>query len=111
MAMNVLEHHSLLRGVRPYLITSHHYELILHKIVQRPYLWQNHINAIEQGFLKAGVSSVITFPTGAGKSTLLELKILQHVAVGGQAVYLVPTHALEYQVKGMMEHLLQTEKI
>lgn len=110
MAMNVLEHHSLLRGVKPYLITSHHYELILHKIVQRPYLWQNHINAIEQGFLKAGVSSVITFPTGAGKSTLLELKILQHVAVGGQAVYLVPTHALEYQVKGMMEHLLQTEE-
>ena len=56
------------------------------------------------------MSSVITFPTGAGKSTLLELKILQHVAVGGQAVYLVPTHALEYQVKGMMEHLLQTEE-
>lgn len=110
LAMNVLEHHSLLMVVRPYLTTSNHYELILHKIEQRPYLWQNHINAIEQDFLKDGVSSVITFPTGAGKSTLLELKLLQHVAVGGRAVYLVPTHALEHQVKGHMEHLLQTEE-
>ena len=42
---------------------------------QRPYLWRNHREAIEKGYLEQGVSSAISFPTGGGKSTLAELKI------------------------------------
>ena len=33
----------------------------------RPYLWRNHRDAVEQGYLQIGTSSAIGFPTGAGK--------------------------------------------
>ena len=42
---------------------------------QRPYLWRNHREAIDRGYLAQGTSSAISFPTGGGKSTLAELKI------------------------------------
>lgn len=108
MAAEVLERHSVLNVVNGYITNSAHYDLLLNIISKRPYLWQNHIDAIGKGFLKSGVSSVITFPTGAGKSTLVELKITQHIALGGKVAYIVPTHALEHQVKNNMVSLLGT---
>lgn len=108
MAAEVLERQSVLNVVDGYITTSIHYDLLLRIIFRRPFLWQNHIDAIENGFLKTGVSSVITFPTGAGKSTLVELKIIHHIALGGKVAYIVPTHALEHQVKNNMARLLGT---
>ena len=108
MAAEVLERQSVLSVVGGSITTSKQYDLLLQIISHRPYLWQNHIDAIEKGFLKAGVSSVITFPTGAGKSTLVELKVIQHIALGGKVAYIVPTHALEHQVKNNMARLLGT---
>jgi hypothetical protein len=60
----------------------------------RPYLWRNHRDAIDSGYLNQGVSSAISFPTGAGKSTLAELKIATALLRGEKVVFLVPTHAL-----------------
>lgn len=108
MAAVVLERHSVLSVVKGFITNLTHYELLLNIISKRPYLWQNHIDAIGKGFLQSGVSSVITFPTGAGKSTLVELKITQHIALGGKVAYIVPTHALEHQVKNNMVGLLGT---
>lgn len=80
---------------------------IIRSIAQkRPFLWDNHKDALSRGFLKKGVSSVITFPTGAGKSTLVELKIAQTVLSGHKVAYIVPTHAVEYQVVRNMDKLL-----
>lgn len=106
MTAEVLERQSVLNVVNGYITTPWHRDILLQIISKRPYLWQNHIDAIERGFLKAGVSSVITFPTGAGKSTLVELKIIQHLALGGKVAYIVPTHTLEHQVKKNMTSLL-----
>lgn len=65
----------------------------------RPYLWPNHLGAIEGGMLDPGKSAVLTFPTGAGKSTLGELKIAATLCKGRHVLYLAPTHALVAQVK------------
>lgn len=73
---------------------------------QRPYLWDNHIEAISKGILNVGISSVITFPTGAGKSTLSELKILSTLRAGRRCIYLLPTHALESQVNRSLKLLI-----
>lgn len=69
---------------------------------ERPFLWPNHLEAINQGFLESGVSAVVSFPTGAGKSTLSELKAASALALGGAVVYLAPTHALVNQVKASL---------
>ena len=61
---------------------------------RRPYLWRNHRQAIEAGYLERGVSSVVSFPTGAGKSTLAELKITAALLSGEKVVFLAPTLAL-----------------
>lgn len=65
---------------------------------ERPFLWRNHIAAIEQGFLESGRSSILTFPTGAGKTTLTELRIVAELLRGRKVVYLAPTRALVDQV-------------
>jgi len=65
---------------------------------ERPFLWRNHIAAIEQDFLESGRSSVLTFPTGAGKTTLTELRIVAELLRGRKVVYLAPTRALVDQV-------------
>jgi ATP-dependent RNA helicase DOB1 len=72
---------------------------------QRPYLWENHTDAIDKDFLKRGMSSVLTFPTGAGKSTLSELKIASVVLSGSNVLYLVPTHALEDQMRSNIRRI------
>ena len=64
----------------------------------RPYLWFNHIDAINSGYLNPGVSSVVSFPTGGGKSTLSELKITTSLLKGEAVVFIVPTLALVDQV-------------
>ena len=109
MASRVLEKQSVVKCVESYITTKEQHDLLMHIVVDRPFLWQNHIDAIKKGILNEGVSSVITFPTGAGKSTLVELKIVQHVAKGDRVLYIVPTHALEDQVKNNMARLLGTE--
>lgn len=65
---------------------------------QRPYLWENHLDAVSRGYLHRGVSSVVTFPTGAGKSTLAELKIAATAMASRGIIFLVPTRALVWQV-------------
>ena len=63
----------------------------------RPFLWRNHLNAIQQRYLEHGWSAAISFPTGGGKSTLAELKIAAALLRGDQVVFLAPTHALVSQ--------------
>lgn len=65
---------------------------------KRPYLWPNHLSAIESGYLNKGVSSVISFPTGGGKSTLSELKIATSLLRHESIIFLAPTLALVDQV-------------
>lgn len=72
-------------------------------VADRPFLWPNHLQALEQGFLVPGTSSVISFPTGAGKTTLSELKAAAALALGGAVIYLAPTHALVAQMKADLE--------
>ena len=60
----------------------------------RPYLWPNHQQAISNGYLDRGVSSVIGFPTGAGKSAVAQMKIAAALLSGCNVVFLAPTHAL-----------------
>lgn len=64
----------------------------------RPYLWENHKEAVTTDFLNPGISAILTLPTGAGKSTLSELKIASCLYSGKKVIYLVPTHALEEQI-------------
>jgi len=65
---------------------------------RRPFLWRNHANACERGFLDHGRSFVLAFPTGAGKTTVTELRIAAELLRGRKVVYLAPTRALVDQV-------------
>jgi hypothetical protein len=71
---------------------------------QRPYLWRNHREAINNSYLERGVSSAISFPTGGGKSTLAELKIATVLLSGGRVVFLAPTHALVGQTERSLKN-------
>lgn len=66
---------------------------------QKPLLWSNHRKAINDGFHRPGVSSVIVLPTGAGKTTLSEFKIAAMLASGKKVIFLAPTNALVEQLK------------
>ena len=80
-------------------VDPHSWHDFLSKLANdRPYLWENHKDAVETDFLTPGISAVLTLPTGAGKSTLSELKIASCLYSGRKVIYLVPTHALEDQV-------------
>jgi ATP-dependent RNA helicase DOB1 len=61
---------------------------------KRPYLWRNHREAIDEGYLTPGVSAAVSFPTGGGKSTLAELKITTALLSDRKVVVLAPTLAL-----------------
>lgn len=65
----------------------------------RPFIWRNHGFAIYNRFLDLGVSSIFTYPTGAGKSTIVQLKIASSILADRRVIVLVPTHALESQMK------------
>lgn len=69
---------------------------------RRPYLWRNHRQAIEAGYLEPGTSAAVSFPTGAGKSTLAELKIAVTILRGLKVVFLAPTLALVDQTASAM---------
>jgi hypothetical protein len=60
----------------------------------RPYLWRNHRQAIEAGYLEPKTSAAVSFPTGAGKSTLAELKINATLLRDKKVIFLAPTNAL-----------------
>jgi superfamily II DNA/RNA helicase len=72
-------------------------EILRPLVARRPFLWPNHLEAIQRHFLDPGTSCVVSFPTGAGKSTLSELKIATALALRGTVVVLAPTHALVAQ--------------
>lgn len=78
-----------------------------HFAAQCPFLWRNHIKAIDEGFLEAGSSFVLTFPTGAGKTTLTELRIATELMRGRTVVYLAPTRALVDQVATEISHTIR----
>lgn len=61
---------------------------------KRPYLWRNHRQAIDEGYLAPGISAAVSFPTGGGKSTLAELKIATALLTDKKVVVLAPTLAL-----------------
>lgn len=82
-------------------------EVLKRQAVVRPFLWENHLDAISKGILNVGVSSVITYPTGAGKTTLSELKIASCLLADKRVIYLVPTHALENQVNNSLNKLTE----
>jgi hypothetical protein len=108
MAAEELMNHALIRVDAPHgVIPSDWNEAIRRQITYRPYLWNNHIEAIREGVLNVGTSAVITFPTGAGKTTLSELKMASCLLTGKDVVYLVPTHALESQVYISMKQLVE----
>lgn len=66
---------------------------------ERPVIWTNHAQAISEGYLSLGVSTVMSFPTGAGKSTLSELKIATYMLNGRKVIFLAPTHTLANQTR------------
>jgi superfamily II DNA/RNA helicase len=78
---------------------------------KRPYLWRNHRQAIEAGYLERRVSSVISFPTGAGKSTLAELKIAGALLRGEKVVFLAPTLALVEQTARALAKVFPKAKV
>jgi superfamily II DNA/RNA helicase len=78
---------------------------------QRPYLWRNHREAIEKGYLEQGVSSAISFPTGGGKSTLAELKIATALLRSERVIFLAPTHALVGQTQRALKRTFQDYSI
>jgi superfamily II DNA/RNA helicase len=86
---------ALTRVPTPGGVEEHSWWQIIRRMArQRPYLWRNHREAIDRGYLAQGTSSAISFPTGGGKSTLAELKIATALLRGEKVVFLAPTHAL-----------------
>lgn len=81
------------------------------RLSERPYMWTNHMDAIDAGLLNRGVSAAISFPTGAGKSTLSELKIIATVLAGSKVIYLAPTLALVGQVSRSLKNLLTEAEV
>ncbi|MFC3356121.1 DEAD/DEAH box helicase [Sphingobacterium zeae] len=103
LLLDVLQEQLLSRGVinvnPPIGIDPFDWIPFLQKLAgSRPYLWENHFEAVQTGFLNSGNSAVLTFPTGAGKTTVAELKIASTIMGGRSILYLVPTHALEDQI-------------
>lgn len=74
----------------------------------RPFLWRNHRDAIESGYLNKGVSAAISFPTGGGKSTLSELKIATALLRDEKVIFLAPTHALVDQTTRSLQSTFKT---
>ncbi len=86
-------------------------EILKNIATDRPFLWENHLDAVKKDYLQKGVSSVLSFPTGAGKSTLAELKIATHLLSGSKVIYVAPTHALASQVKRNLKKTFSSHKV
>jgi superfamily II DNA/RNA helicase len=83
------------------------WKIVKRMAAKRPYLWRNHRDAIDKGYLEQGVSAAISFPTGGGKSTLAELKIAAALLRGEQVVFLAPTNALVDQTATALQKTFQ----
>ena len=77
----------------------------------RPYLWRNHRQAIEAGYLEPGISSAVSFPTGAGKSTLAELKIGATLLREQKVIFLAPTNALVGQTTRSLRRAFRNSNV
>lgn len=86
-------------------------KIVKRMAAKRPYLWRNHRDAIDKGYLEQGVSAAISFPTGGGKSTLAELKIAAALLRGEQVVFLAPTNALVDQTATALAKTFQDYKV
>jgi hypothetical protein len=87
------------------------WQIIRRMARQRPFLWRNHREAIDKGYLKKGTSSAISFPTGGGKSTLAELKIAAALLRDEKVVFLAPTHALVSQTTRTLRNTFQNFEV
>lgn len=96
-----LERAALINIPVPEGVDADQWKSFLHKrcMQGRPFIWRNHGFAIYNRFLDLGVSSIFTYPTGAGKSTIVQLKIASSILADRRVIVLVPTHALESQMK------------
>lgn len=96
-----LERAALINIPVPEGVDADKWKSFLHKrcMQGRPFIWKNHGFAIYNRFLDLGVSSIFTYPTGAGKSTIVQLKIASSILADRRVIVLVPTHALESQMK------------
>lgn len=96
-----LEQAALINIPVPGGVDADRWKSFLHKrcMQGRPFIWKNHGFAIYNRFLDLGVSSIFTYPTGAGKSTIVQLKIASSILADRRVIVLVPTHALESQMK------------
>lgn len=96
-----LEQAALISIPVPEGVDADRWKSFLHKrcMQGRPFIWKNHGFAIYNRFLDLGVSSIFTYPTGAGKSTIVQLKIASSILADRRVIVLVPTHALESQMK------------
>lgn len=96
-----LEQAALINIPVPEGVDAGRWKSFLHKrcMQGRPFIWKNHGFAIYNRFLDLGVSSIFTYPTGAGKSTIVQLKIASSILADRRVIVLVPTHALESQMK------------
>lgn len=104
---SVLSAHAVIKIPTPTSLDSYMWSETLKKVAERrPYIWDNHIEAIQKGILDSGVSAVLTFPTGAGKTTLSELKVATTLQLGKRILYIVPTHALEFQVQNDLSNII-----
>lgn len=81
------------------------------RLLKWPFLWTNHMDALQAGLLDTGKSAVISFPTGAGKSTLSELKMAATVLAGKKVIYLAPTLALVRQVSRNVRDMLADAEV
>lgn len=75
-----------------------------------PFVWQNHREAIDEGFYETGTSAVLVLPTGAGKTTVSVLKIAGTLARGKKVVFLAPTHALVEQLTDDLQKIFPREQ-
>jgi superfamily II DNA/RNA helicase len=75
-----------------------------------PFVWQNHREAIKEGFYETGRSAVLVLPTGAGKTTVSVLKIAGTLARGKKVVFLAPTHALVEQLTDDLQKIFPKEQ-
>lgn len=77
----------------------------------RPYLWRNHREAIQAGYLEPGTSAAVGFPTGAGKSTLAELKINVTLLIDKKVIFLAPTNALVGQTTAALKRTFPNRSV
>lgn len=86
---------ALVRTTAPKGIDPSGWEKLLRRMARKtPFVWENQALAIEEGYLRTGVSAAVSFPTGAGKSTVSAMKIGATLLRDKKVAFLAPTRAL-----------------